>query len=331
MLSSAVQVLSEYGYGQMSVARVTGRARMSRRTFYDLFEDREDCFLAVFEDALARLTSLVSTTYERENGWREQTRAALGALLVFLDEEPGMGSLLVVDALRAGPRVLERRAEILEGLATRVQEEGSKAKSAREVPPLTGEGVVGAVFSVIHARLLAKSPGRLVELLSPLMGMIVLPYQGPAAARREIQHPPAPSGIVEVSAAHPQEASASSPALLSSLLSLVGEDPLAGLAMRITYRTLRVLSVIGEHPGMSNREVADLAGVADQGQMSKLLTRLEGLGLIAEHHGDGGDGEENHRHQRTGEPNAWRRPPRESRSYTASKNTSVAARRSLQG
>ena len=306
MLSSAVQVLSEYGYGQMSVARVTGRARMSRRTFYDLFEDREDCFLAVFEDALARLTSLVSTTYERENGWREQTRAALGALLVFLDEEPGMGSLLVVDALRAGPRVLERRAETLEGLAATVQEEGSKAKHAREVPLLTGEGVVGAVFSVIHARLLAKNPGRLVELLSPLMGMIVLPYQGPAAAQREIEHPPIPVGITSVSTAESQEVSASSPASLSSFSSLVGEDPLAGLAMRITYRTLRVLSVIGEHPGRSNREIADLAGVADQGQMSKLLTRLEGLGLIENTTTTAATAEENHRHQRTGEPNAWR-------------------------
>jgi DNA-binding MarR family transcriptional regulator len=50
--------------------------------------------------------------------------------------------------------------------------------------------------------------------------------------------------------------------------------------MRLTYRTARVLSVIAEHPGASNREVADSAGIVDQGQISKLLGRLEGLGLI---------------------------------------------------
>ena len=60
MLSSAIQVVSEYGYGRMSVARVTGGARVSRRTFYDLFEDREDCFLAVFDDAMARVTASLS-------------------------------------------------------------------------------------------------------------------------------------------------------------------------------------------------------------------------------------------------------------------------------
>ena len=50
--------------------------------------------------------------------------------------------------------------------------------------------------------------------------------------------------------------------------------------MRLTYRTVRVLSVIGEAPGASNREVAEGSGIADQGQISKLLARLERLQLI---------------------------------------------------
>ncbi len=50
--------------------------------------------------------------------------------------------------------------------------------------------------------------------------------------------------------------------------------------MRLTYRTVRVLTFIGEHPGASNREIADGAGIADQGQISKLLTRLERLKLV---------------------------------------------------
>jgi hypothetical protein len=65
-------------------------------------------------------------------------------------------------------------------------------------------------------------------------------------------------------------------------------DPLKELGLRRTYRTLRVLEVIGnwtpaqpgQKPGPSNREIAEAAGIKDEGQMSKLLTRLEGLGLI---------------------------------------------------
>jgi len=107
---------------------------------------------------------------------RDCFRAGLWAL-------PGMSSLLVVDALRAGPRVLRARAEILEQLGRVIQEDGSRPRGARELLPLTGEGVVGAVFSVIHTRLQSSRSGSLVGLLNQLMAIVVLPYQGPVAAR----------------------------------------------------------------------------------------------------------------------------------------------------
>jgi AcrR family transcriptional regulator len=282
MLRSAVAVLHEHGYGQMSVARVTSHAGVSRRTFYDMFEDREDCFLAVFEDAISRAQALVVEAYASERGWREQTRAALHALLDFLDGEPGMCSLLIVDALKAGKRVQERRAEILADCSAVLHAGGSAAKPGRALPELTGEGVIGAVLGVIHTRSLARSPGPMVELLGPLMGVIVLPYLGPAAAQRELSRPaPTPRSTPAPGAS----ATDSAPAI----------DALAGFPMRVTYRTLRVLEVIDGSPGASNRKVAAQAGVADQGQISKLLARLDGLGLIA----NKGEG------QPSGEPNEW--------------------------
>jgi hypothetical protein len=61
-------------------------------------------------------------------------------------------------------------------------------------------------------------------------------------------------------------------------------DPLKELGLRRTYRTLRVLEAIAtwdsQKPGPSNREIAEAAGIKDEGQMSKLLTRLEDFGLI---------------------------------------------------
>jgi AcrR family transcriptional regulator len=286
MLSSAVRVVSEGGYGEMSVARVAGRARVSRRTFYDVFEDREDCFLAVFDETVARVEGLVMGAYESASGVREREklRAGLTALLVFLDEEPGLGSLLVVDALKAGPRVLGRRAEVLKRLSTVLDREVSPSKTVKALTVLTGEGVVGAVFSVIHTRLLGERPGRLIELLNPLMAMIVLPYLGSAASQKELERPvPA---LARVSGGRKRVNGSSSSA---------GSDPLADLPMRLTYRTLRVLSAISEDPGASNRTIGELAGAYDQGQISKLLGRLERLGLIR----NTGQG------QSQGEPNAW--------------------------
>ncbi len=280
MLSSAVQVVMEQGYGQMSVARITGRAGVSRRTFYELFEDREACFLAAFDQAVAEMTMLATQAWENEASWREQVRAALGALLGFLDERPGVGSLVIVEALGAGPRVLAHRARVLAQLAHCVEQGHTQLGRRREPPPLTAEGVVGAVLAVVHARLLEKPPVELLSrLLNPLMGMILAPYLGDGAVTHELQRPtprkPRPAPGVH------------------------GKDPLRGLRMRITYRTLKVLTVIGESPSASNRQVADGAGITDQGQISKLLARLETLGLI--HNTVPG--------QPTGAPNQWHLTP----------------------
>jgi AcrR family transcriptional regulator len=277
MLSSAVQVVSERGYGQMSVARVTRRAGVSRRTFYDLFENREGCFLAAFDEAVSEMSTLAERAWEGEQTWHARVRASLGALLDFLDERPGVGALVVVEALGAGPRVLERRAGLIAQLIVAVDEGRVAAVGRRQSAPLTAEGVVGAVLSVIHARLLETGPQRLGELLSPLMAVIVTPYLGHAAAARELER------AVPLRATKPAAA----------------KDPLAGLNMRITYRTLRVLTVIAEQPEASNRQIALEAGVSDQGQISKLLTRLEGLGLI----------QNTAAPQPTGEPNAWQLTP----------------------
>jgi AcrR family transcriptional regulator len=288
VLHSAVQVVSEQGYGQMSIERVTARAGVARSTFYDLFEDREDCFLAAFEDAVARATDLMVAAYEREQGWRGQVRSALAVLLWFFDSEPGVGSLLIVDALNAGPRVLERRAQVLEQLGTFLQEGGSRAATEPGASPLAGEFVVGALFSVVHTRLLRKQPGAMIALLNPSMGTVVLPFLGPVAAREELERPAPEMPLV------PEVREAKGVPV---------EDLLAEPPLRITYRTLRVLTAIAElserGSDPNNREVADLARVSDQGQISKLLARLERLGLI---HNTGGHTQ--------GVPKAWRLTPR---------------------
>ena len=72
-------------------------------------------------------------------------------------------------------------------------------------------------------------------------------------------------------------------------------DPLKGLKIRLTYRTVRVLSAAARAPGASNRDLAEGAGIVDQGQISKLLGRLESLDLL-ENRGEG---------QMKGAANAW--------------------------
>jgi AcrR family transcriptional regulator/DNA-binding MarR family transcriptional regulator len=278
MLTAAMQAVEEVGYARMTVAQVIGRAKVSRKTFYDVFVDREDCFLAAFDQAIAQARALVINAYTLESGWREGMRAGLARLLTFMDEEPGLARLCVVEALGAGARVLESRAAVLDELAEIVDRGRSAGNSVREPPEVTAEGVVGAVFAVIHTRLLEGGKEPLSKLLAPLMSMIVLPYMGARAAGKELARPaPMTRKATQLSGRSGSR------------------DPLEGLDMRLTYRTVRVLVVIGGRPGASNREIAEGSGIADQGQISKLLTRLRRLDLV-ENRGEG---------QAKGAANAW--------------------------
>src|ERR1700682_3154343 len=137
IVRAATTVVDEHGYGGMSVALIINRAGVSRRTFYDLFENGEDCFLTALDDALAQLASVVAPAYRGDGRWSERVRAALAALLAFLEYEPAIASLVFVEALRGGQHVLDRLARVLEILKVAVEEGQSQASPGRPPPRLT--------------------------------------------------------------------------------------------------------------------------------------------------------------------------------------------------
>jgi AcrR family transcriptional regulator len=277
MLAAMAEEVAERGAGKVSVAHVVARSGVSRRTFYEIFADREDCFLAAFDEAVTRVAAVVVPAYEGPGPWRAKIRAALTTLLELLDYDPGTGRLLIVESLGAGPKALERRGRVLARIVAAIDR--GRAASKTEPPlPLTAEGLAGGVLSVLHGRLSAERPGSLIELTGPLTGMIVMPYLGAAAARREIERP-TPKSHLRTRA--------------------VRSDPLRDLEMRLTYRTVRTLMAVaelgqdGSYP--SNRAIGAGAGIPDQGQISKLLARLHKLGLV----------ENTSNGAARGGPNAW--------------------------
>jgi AcrR family transcriptional regulator len=273
MISALIEVSGERGATGVTVAHIVDRSGVSRRTFYELFADREACFLAAFDLAVERAAERVIPPFRADGPWNERIREALRALLEFLEDEPGMGRLLLVDALGAGSAALVRRAAVVESLVSAVYEGRREAKAGAGTTRVTAEGVVCAVLGVLHTRLVQDGATATAGLLGALMAIIVLPYQGQARAKRESSR-----------RAPPRRRAARA-----------GGHPLQDLDMRLTYRTVRVLLAIAGQPGASNREVAAAADVSDQGQISKLLARLEHLELIRNE----GVGAER------GGPNAW--------------------------
>jgi AcrR family transcriptional regulator len=258
LLTAVVELAYERGVQALSVATLCERAGLSRRTFYDLFDERDECLHAAFEDAVESAVQAVRVAASHTR-WRERVRAGLTALLSLLDHEPGVGRLLIVEALGSGPQTLEVRRRVLTDAASVVEQGRAEARAGREPPPLTAEGIVGAVFSVIHARMLARDPRPLTELTGSLMALIVHPYLGSAAAQRELET----SMTVE-----------------SPVARRLPADPFKDLPIRLTYRTACVLTSIAQSPGASSKQIADASGITDPGQISRLLKRLRRNGLI---------------------------------------------------
>lgn len=272
------EAVSERGVRSVTFADVAARAEVSPRQLRGQFADVEEGFLAAFEWTTQRAGATMAEAYSGESRWIEAVRAALAAMLELVEREPELARLWIVYSVGAGPRVLRRRAKAIAALCEYIDRGRLQAASRSEPPEITAEGVAGALLAVLQARLLAPNPAPPSELLGELTSLVVLPYLGSAAARRELARP-----VPQRS--QPRQG---------------GCSAVEGVGMRLTYRTARVLMAIAEHPGSSNREVGNRAEVVDQGQISKLLSRLESQGLIVNVVVGG----------RRGAPNAWELTPR---------------------
>jgi DNA-binding MarR family transcriptional regulator/AcrR family transcriptional regulator len=282
VLEALAEAMAERGpaASTVTVAEVIARSGVTNVAFEELFVDREGCLLAAFDLGVERAAALTVAAFEAESRWLDAIKAALAGLLRFLEDEPALGRLMVVYSMGGGARVLRRRMEVL-GLVAAVVDRGraEMPPGKQDPPPVIAEGVVGAVVTVLQSRLLAEDPQPLAELFGALTSMIVLPYLGSGVARRELTRPVPRLRAVD-------DRTSSAPAARG------GHET----GTRLTYRTARVLTAIEDYPGASNREVAERAGIVDQGQISKLLSRLEARKLI-EKLGEG---------KTRGAPNAWR-------------------------
>ena len=185
LLAAMIGAVTESGYSTLTVQNVLTRAGISRPTFYEQFEDKEDCFLAAFDASAKRMReSIEAGVADSGPGWREQLRSGIAALLRFIAEEPGEARVVIVEARASSPGGLRRRDELLDHYAacidTLVREDLDETPSA-----IAAAGIVGGIESVLYARL-QKGESDLDALLPSLMYFAVLTYAGREVAGEEL-------------------------------------------------------------------------------------------------------------------------------------------------
>jgi AcrR family transcriptional regulator len=187
LLAATLRAAAELGYGELSVQDVLDRAGVSRPTFYEHFENKEDAFLAALDAAGSRLRErLEAAASESAGGWRERLRLVLEELLRFVREEPDAAMTLVVDARAASPTALRKRDELLEHFATCLDTQVRDSLPDATPSAVSAAGIVGGIESLLYSRLYRGDGGDVESLLPSLMYFAVLPYEGHEVASEEM-------------------------------------------------------------------------------------------------------------------------------------------------
>jgi AcrR family transcriptional regulator len=282
ILEATVQLIAERGLRRVTAETVARRAGVSRRTLYDLFGTMEDCAVAALALVRQRATSLVSEAFEREARWTDGVLAGLAALLDFLDREPQLAWVCLVETLAVSRPGLSLRAHEL-GALTPLLDAGRTHRPLGEHPhALTAEATIASVAGILHMRLVTGKAPPFIDLLGPLASVVLSPYLDEGSLQNALDRAECLARLtIAGRASHappPARADVKIPKKLRSLGA---------------HRVRRSLLYIAEHRGASNIEIAQSIGVRHQSQISALLGRLEGDGLLVKHA------------QGAGRPNAW--------------------------
>lgn len=185
LIAGLAEAVAEHGYSGTTIAHITRHAAVSRRTFYEHFSSKDECFVAAYETVMAELLARIADAFEAQSeDWPRSIRAGIAAMLGFLAAEPHLARLCMVEALVAGPVVVERYDAAIRSFVPYFEQgrEGRPPEVLARLSPTTEEALVGGMVSLISRRIIAGRTEELEELLPDLVEFTLTPYVGSAEA-----------------------------------------------------------------------------------------------------------------------------------------------------
>ncbi len=184
LIAGLAEAVAENGYASTTIAHITRHAAVSRRTFYEHFASKDECFVAAYDTVMEQLRERVDNAYQAEDEWPQALHAGIAAMLSFLAVEPNLARLSMVEALVAGPVVVERYDAAIRSLVPYLEagREGRSPEVLAQLSPTTEEALVGGMISLISRRIIAGRTAELEQLLPDLAEFTLTPYLGTTEA-----------------------------------------------------------------------------------------------------------------------------------------------------
>jgi AcrR family transcriptional regulator len=181
LLNGVVDAVAEHGYNGTTIGAITEAAKISRRTFYEHFKDKEGCFLAAYEMIDTHVRGTMLAAAERSAPWPARVPASLAALLDVLSRDLAVARFYLLEPLAASGEIAARYRDAMALLAETIRPDDNPAAANSEV---RDQVTMGGITTLITRRLKAGDASRLSELLPDLTELALAPYLGRVEARR---------------------------------------------------------------------------------------------------------------------------------------------------
>ncbi len=194
-IEAMAATVAEKGYAATTVADVVARAGVSRKTFYEHFADREDCFLAAYDAAvdvlLGALAQRVAEGAPKGDDWRSRVRAGVHGYLEALAAHPDFARTFLVEVRVAGPRALARRAQVHARFVEFLRAQAALAREDHpwlpELPDAAYAALVGGMDEVVSAQVAEGRTASLLDLEPGLSYFQLALLAGPQIAREALE------------------------------------------------------------------------------------------------------------------------------------------------
>lgn len=185
LLSGMIETVAEQGYGKATIASVTAAAKVSRKTFYESFANREDCYRAAYEASFEFLRDRVTAGCSASE-WPDSVRGGLASLLESLGDHPDLAVFFLISPASVGDEIADRHyAAIRELVELLLAKSPPRPEDAGR--QIQTEAFAGGLARLTAMKVHSGGAGELPALLPDLAELFLRPYLGTEEALRVAQ------------------------------------------------------------------------------------------------------------------------------------------------
>ena len=192
LLRSMVFALADKSYESVTIADVVEGAGVSRSTFYEQFENKDECLLAAYDALTGHVLGQVSDAFDAEESWPSGIRSGLQTFLDYFAAEPAIARMVLVEVPAAGPKPYARYRAAMERFLPFFERGREYLDDGVQLPQQSELMAVGAAEAIIFDEVVAGRTANLPEMLPDILFTVLVPYLGPENAAVEM-HAAAPA------------------------------------------------------------------------------------------------------------------------------------------